>query len=167
MEQANYEEIERTKIEAQKQAEQSKLMILKHREVMKERKAREDEAKKEAARKAYEEKVRLQELERLRKLKEVERLEQEELRLIEALQKTQLHQKAAYSQLENALNTSKTVFLEKARSVAQVSPTQISGSASRATLSRCVVFGFCLLFVRVVFLQFRFCHLQIGFPSTG
>ena len=69
-------------------------------------------------------------------------MEQEELRLIEALQKTQLQQKAAYSELEEALNTSKAVFVSKSREFVQAvssSPTNLLGASrsfSRQSLDR-------------------------------
>jgi hypothetical protein len=91
---------------------------------------------------AYERKVAAEEAERLRKQQEVERMEQEELRLIEALKMTQLQQKAAYSELEEALNTSKAVFVSKSREFVQAvssSPTNLLGASrsfSRQSLDR-------------------------------
>eukprot|EP00830_Metopus_es_P019960 TRINITY_DN7673_c0_g1_i2.p1 TRINITY_DN7673_c0_g1~~TRINITY_DN7673_c0_g1_i2.p1 ORF type:complete len:356 (-),score=123.78 TRINITY_DN7673_c0_g1_i2:59-1087(-) len=68
-----------------------------------ERKKREIEERKEKAKAALEEKILEEQRQRLQKESELARMEQEEEELIQKLKNTQLHQQAALSDLEHAL----------------------------------------------------------------
>lgn len=61
--------------------------------------------KQEKARRQIEEKMMREESQRMEHENMVKKMEQEELELIQRLQNTQLLQKAAYEDLENALQT--------------------------------------------------------------
>lgn len=69
------------------------------------RKVQEAEEKKLQAKRALMEKIIKENQKRMEKEAKVARLEQEELELIQKLQNTQLLQKAAYEELEQALDT--------------------------------------------------------------